>query len=449
MTQDKSNDRDSKKNDDFSGASSVSGTGTQAGTLSADRERAQASSSAPGPSFGGSSSRPGQSRQESESPGGERRPRYGNFYASAVQRISTRRGPPEEQAGWAGQSGFGRQGESGSRGGYGQSQGGQGGYAQGQSGAFGSQHYEEQSRGTQDRERSGGERPRPSGGKGDIDVEHGVEHGGFGQGEREGSRFERGSFGGGRSQATGGLRDYGDYGSRFGAYGSSAGGPGVEHAESHGWSGRDFESGREIGAYGQDPQARGYGLGEGRFGTFGERDREGAFGRERGTRERERDTEGRRSRWQREPFTAGEIMTRDIKAVTKQSTLQNVAEVMKDENCGIVPIVDESHKLLGVVTDRDLVIRTLAEGKTPSEVKVEDVMTEDLEVVTADEELKEVVELMGKKQVRRIPVVDRDDRLVGIIAMADIANRADYDEDLQDALERISSRRSFWNRLWS
>jgi CBS domain-containing protein len=142
-------------------------------------------------------------------------------------------------------------------------------------------------------------------------------------------------------------------------------------------------------------------------------------------------------------------MTSDIKATTKRSTLQNVAEIMKDENCGIVPVVDESHKLLGVVTDRDIVIRTLAEGRSPIEVSVEDVMTDDVEAVRPDEELKDVVELMGDKQIRRVPVVDRDDRLVGIISMGDIATRADYDEDLQEALERISSKRSFWSRLWS
>ena len=161
-------------------------------------------------------------------------------------------------------------------------------------------------------------------------------------------------------------------------------------------------------------------------------------------------TPRRQSRWQREALTAGEIMTRGIKAVTKQSTLQNVAQVMKDENCGIVPVVDESHKLLGVVTDRDIVIRALASDRgTAADLTVGEVMTDDVEAVTPEEEVREVIELMGQKQIRRVPVVDRDDRLVGIIAMADIANRADFDEDLQEALERISSKRSFWNSLWS
>ena len=72
-------------------------------------------------------------------------------------------------------------------------------------------------------------------------------------------------------------------------------------------------------------------------------------------------------------------------------------------------------------------------------------MTDDVSAVTEDEPLTSVLDLMGRKQIRRVPVVDRNDRLLGIISMADIAHRADYDEDLQDAFERISSRRSFWS----
>jgi CBS domain-containing protein len=175
----------------------------------------------------------------------------------------------------------------------------------------------------------------------------------------------------------------------------------------------------------------------------------GRYGPEWRGREWERGWPAGRTRWQREPLTAGEVMTRQIKAVTRRSTLANVAEIMKDENCGIVPVVDETHKLLGLITDRDIVIRTLAEGKSPGEVTVEHVMTDDVEAVRPDEELGDVVELMGRKQIRRVPVVNRDDRLVGIISMGDIANRADYDEDLQEALEKISAKRSFWSRLWS
>jgi len=156
-----------------------------------------------------------------------------------------------------------------------------------------------------------------------------------------------------------------------------------------------------------------------------------------------------RRRWQREPATASDIMTRDPKTVTPEASLFDVASLMKSEDTGIIPVVDESRALQGVVTDRDVVVRALGERRQPEGLTARDVMTTDVEAVTPDESMSEVIEIMGKSQVRRVPVVDRNDRLLGIISMADIANRADYDEDLQDALECISSRRSFWSRLWA
>ncbi|HJR41036.1 MAG TPA: CBS domain-containing protein, partial [Gemmatimonadaceae bacterium] len=87
-------------------------------------------------------------------------------------------------------------------------------------------------------------------------------------------------------------------------------------------------------------------------------------------------------------------------------------------------------------------------GNNPLALRVADVMTEDVEAVTPDELVRDVVDLMGDRQIRRVPVVDADDRLVGIISMADVATRADFDEDLQDALEEISARRSFWSRVF-
>lgn len=156
--------------------------------------------------------------------------------------------------------------------------------------------------------------------------------------------------------------------------------------------------------------------------------------------------EGRR-RWAREPLTAREIMTRGVKSVRRDSPLREVAQLMKDEDCGVVPIVDERGTLVGLVTDRDLVIRAFTGAKSPDTLRAGDVMTDDVRAVTQDENVHSVIELMGRRQVRRVPVVDRDDRLLGIISMGDIANRADYDEELQEALDRVSARRSFWNRL--
>lgn len=159
------------------------------------------------------------------------------------------------------------------------------------------------------------------------------------------------------------------------------------------------------------------------------------------------DTGTGRRRWQREPLTAREVMTRNVRTARVDSPVRDVAQIMKDEDCGVVPVVDAQGSLVGIVTDRDLVVRGFTGGKTPDQLRVSDVMTDDVEAVTPDDNIHDVIALMGHKQIRRIPVVERDDRVVGIISMGDIANRADYDEELQEALDRVSSKRSFWSRL--
>ena len=159
---------------------------------------------------------------------------------------------------------------------------------------------------------------------------------------------------------------------------------------------------------------------------------------------RDRDQGQGRRFWQREPLAARDVMTRNPRTVTRQSAHREAATIMRDENCGVVPVVDSAGRLEGILTDRDIVVRGVAHDRA-LDLRIEDVMTDDVSAVTEDEPLTSVLDLMGRKQIRRVPVVDRDDRLLGIISMADIANRADYDEDLQDAFERISSRRSFWS----
>jgi CBS domain-containing protein len=157
---------------------------------------------------------------------------------------------------------------------------------------------------------------------------------------------------------------------------------------------------------------------------------------------RDRDQGQGRRFWQREPLSARDVMTRAPKSVVRSNPIREAAIIMRDENCGVVPVVDPAGRLQGILTDRDIVVRGLV---NEAGLRVEDVMTDDVSAVKEDEPLTSVLDLMGRKQVRRVPVVDRNDRLLGIISMADIANRADYDEDLQDAFERISSRRSFWS----
>lgn len=163
---------------------------------------------------------------------------------------------------------------------------------------------------------------------------------------------------------------------------------------------------------------------------------------------RGRGQDERRGWWQREPLGASEIMTPNVKTVTRDVPVKDVAMIMRNENVGAVPVVDENGRLTGIVTDRDIVVRGLMADRAVGELRTEHVMTDDVEAVHPDDSIHDVIELMGRKQVRRMPVVDENQRLLGIVSLGDVANRADYDEELQDALEKISSKRSFWSRLW-
>ncbi|NTX56212.1 CBS domain-containing protein [Myxococcus llanfairpwllgwyngyllgogerychwyrndrobwllllantysiliogogogochensis] len=140
-------------------------------------------------------------------------------------------------------------------------------------------------------------------------------------------------------------------------------------------------------------------------------------------------------------------MTRNVRTARRDSSLREVARLMKEEDCGVIPIVNEHGRLEGIVTDRDIAIQAFSGGQPPEQLRASDVMTDDVPAATPDETLHTLVDIMAREQIRRVPVVERDDRLIGIVTMGDIAKHADADEELQRALERISSRRSFWSRL--
>lgn len=154
-----------------------------------------------------------------------------------------------------------------------------------------------------------------------------------------------------------------------------------------------------------------------------------------------------RRRWRGGGMRAGDVMTRNPKTARPNDTVQQIAQIMIDEDCGIVPVTEQDGRLLGVVTDRDIVCRLVARGIDMKEARARDVMTDDVECVTENEDLHSVLRLMSEHQVRRIPVVARGDRLMGIIAMADLAREADVDEELQDTFDDISSERRFWSRM--
>ncbi|MEO5857510.1 MAG: CBS domain-containing protein [Pyrinomonadaceae bacterium] len=122
-----------------------------------------------------------------------------------------------------------------------------------------------------------------------------------------------------------------------------------------------------------------------------------------------------------------EVMTADPACCTSDMSLQEAAKLMVDNDCGCIPIVDniDSKKPVGMITDRDITIRTVAEGKNPLELRVSDAMTANAITVTAQTSLEECCNLMESNQVRRVAVVDENGSCCGIIAQADIAVNGD------------------------
>ncbi len=130
-----------------------------------------------------------------------------------------------------------------------------------------------------------------------------------------------------------------------------------------------------------------------------------------------------------------EIMTRDVQLLAPHDTIQDAARRMRDDNIGSLPVAD-GDELVGYVTDRDLVVRGLADGRL-ADTHVHDVMTDRVLYCFEDEDVEDVAANMAHNQVRRLPVLNRDKRLVGIVALGDTATKGD-EESAEDALENVS-----------
>ena len=181
---------------------------------------------------------------------------------------------------------------------------------------------------------------------------------------------------------------------------------------------------------------------------------------------RDRDYRSERSR-----LRCRDIMTRDLAVATRDTSITEVALMMKQEDTGVIPVVEydvtpgngrteatdrradgrnySRGKMLGLLTDRDIVIRGVAEGKDCTQVRSEDIMTVDVHTAHPNDRVVDVIRKMGEKQVRRIPVCNENGYLVGMISMADIALETREDHELSEALEDISKGSSFWNRIFS
>jgi CBS domain-containing protein len=127
-----------------------------------------------------------------------------------------------------------------------------------------------------------------------------------------------------------------------------------------------------------------------------------------------------RGNWQEQNGRVADVMEREVRVASPDDTVQQVARLMREEDTGALP-VGEGDRLVGMVTDRDVTVRLVAEGRDPARTKVREVMSPEVRYVFEDEDLEHVADNMAEQQVRRLPVVNRQKRLVGVVSLGDIA----------------------------
>ena len=140
-----------------------------------------------------------------------------------------------------------------------------------------------------------------------------------------------------------------------------------------------------------------------------------------------------------------EVMTQDPVYCLPNDSVAKAAELMRNEDIGSVPVIEseQTQTLVGIVTDRDLALTIVAEGRDAKSTPVEAVMTRKLVTCLADDDLQNALDAMTKHRLRRIPVVDHDNKIVGIIAQADVATRLDEPEKTGEMVKEISQDQPF------
>ena len=135
-----------------------------------------------------------------------------------------------------------------------------------------------------------------------------------------------------------------------------------------------------------------------------------------------------------------EVMTKNPVCCLPTDAVSKAAQGMKDENVGSIPVIEneQTRKLIGIVTDRDLALQVVADGRDAKPTKVADVMTYKVITCHVDDAIQKAVDAMAENQLRRIPVVDNDYRVVGIISQADVATRVDQPEETAKMVKEIS-----------
>ena len=131
-----------------------------------------------------------------------------------------------------------------------------------------------------------------------------------------------------------------------------------------------------------------------------------------------------------------DIMTKNVAYINPNSTVVEAAQLMQKHNVGVIPVMDQNG-ILGMVTDRDIVVRNIAHGNNPQNTPVKDVMSSQVTTVSPDMDVNDVSAIMADKQIRRVPVMEGS-RIVGIVALGDIATNPRMDVEASDALSEIS-----------
>jgi CBS domain-containing protein len=138
---------------------------------------------------------------------------------------------------------------------------------------------------------------------------------------------------------------------------------------------------------------------------------------------------------------ASEIMTRDPAVVTADDSVRRAVELMKEQDVGLIPVVESvnSRRLVGVITDRDVALRVVGEG-VPADGTVQQFMSEGVHTAKADDDVDSVMNLMGREQVRRIPIVDERGSVVGIVSQADVVLEGADAKEVDRTIEKISRK---------
>lgn len=132
-----------------------------------------------------------------------------------------------------------------------------------------------------------------------------------------------------------------------------------------------------------------------------------------------------------------DIMTDELAVISPDATVIEAAQLMQKHDVGAVPVC-EGTNIVGLVTDRDIVVRNIAHGKDPNHTPVRDVMTTEVKSISPETNISQAAEIMATQQIRRLPVIE-DDRLVGMLSLGDLATKAKFDVEVSTTLGEISS----------